>query len=172
MKHPLARIPPGSLWPWQLASATVAVACLASLPLTLPLRETDTLLDLVESGSVQAATAVLGAWTPEERVRLAHAVGLDYLMNPAYMNVLAIACVWASRTFSSALALGAGSLLAWLCWSVAVTNAFENVGLFIALSSGPRAPWPVIVAGAHYWGGLVIVVASGFILVGAIRRAT
>lgn len=138
--------------------------------MTLPLRETHTLLDLVQSGSVQAAASVLDHWSPEERIRLAYAVGLDYLMNPAYMNVLAIACVWASRGFLAPSMQSAGSALAWLCWSVPVTNAAENVGLFISLSSAPREPWPLVVAGAHCWAGLVLLLAVPFVLLGAIRR--
>jgi len=171
VKHPLDHIPLGALRRCQLPSVAVAALCIGALPLILPLRETHTLLDLVEAGTVEAAAAVLEHWSNQERVRLAYAVGLDFLMNPAYMNVLAISCIWSGRRLRTLRARGAASIFAWLCWSVALTNAAENVGLFVALSSGPRDPWPGIVAFAHYWAGLVVLLAGAFSVAGMVRRA-
>ena len=135
---------------------------LASLPTVVPGRESHTLVDLVEAGSVEAAVDLLKHWSQPDRVRVAYAVGFDFLMNPAYMNVVAIACVWSGRVFKAGRAQTVASLLAWLCWSVMLTNAAENVGLFVALTSGPTEPWPTIVAAAHYWAGAVVAVALVF----------
>jgi hypothetical protein len=126
---------------------------------------------LVESGTVQTAAAILEHWNHEDRIRLAYAVGLDFLMNPAYMNVLAISCVWAGRAFAGTPVRATASVLAWLCWSVVLTNAAENAGLFLALVSGPTAPWPAVMASAHYWAGFVVALAVAFAIAGAVRRA-
>jgi hypothetical protein len=140
----------------------IALVFLASLPMVMPERESHTILELVEAGNVEAAMAVLAHWTALDRVRMAHGVGFDYLMNPAYMNAVAIACVWAGRSLRTVRARMIASWLAWLCWSVVFTNAAENVGLFVALTSGPSEPWPPIVAGAHYWAGFVVAMAALF----------
>jgi hypothetical protein len=171
LHHPLERIPPGRLHLWQLPCAAVALACLGTLVLVLPGRESNTLLDLVASGSAERAHAVVGTWPAAHRVAVAYAVGLDFLMNPAYMNVLAIGAIWSGRTLRSARAARMAAVLAWLAWSVVVTNVAENVGLFVALTSGPADPWPLIVATAHYWAGLVIAACLLFVATGAFARA-
>jgi hypothetical protein len=174
--HPLERVPSGALRRWQWPSLFTAAACLLSLPAILPLRESHTLFELVESGTVDAAAAILDHWSAQDRARASHAVGLDYLMNPAYMNVLAISCIWAGRSLGASFAqhaagvVSAARWLAWLCWSVALTNAVENVGLFVALTSAPRAPWPILVAAAHYWAGLVVAAAVVFGIAGLMAR--
>ena len=171
VKHPLEQIPEGGLRRWQIPSLVVALVCLAALPIILPGRENHTLLDLVEAGSADAAASVLGHWSNLDRVRVAHAVGLDYLMNPAYMTVFAISCVWAGRIFNSDRLRTVAASLAWLCWSVVLTNAAENVGLLVALVGGTLGSWPAIVAAAHYWAGFVVVLAVGFSAAGLVRRA-
>ena len=159
----------------QAPSVVVALLCVGALPLVLPGREHDTLLDLVESGSVEKAAAVLAHWSSGDRVRAAYAVGLDFLMNPAYMTVLATASIWAGRTLSGRRYRTVGTVLAWLAWSVVATNVAENIGLFVALTSGPAGPWPFTVALTHYWASAVIsvtVVFSAIGLVVRLRRAT
>ena len=149
--HPLDRISPGELRRWQIPSVTVASLFLIGLTVVLPGRTDNTLVELVEAGTVDRAAPILAHWSVRDRIRTAYAVGFDFLMNPAYMNVLAISCIWAGRVFRSARARSAASMLAWLAWSVAVTNAAENIGLYVALVSTPAEPWPLVVAGAHYW---------------------
>ena len=170
IRHPLDAIAEGRLRRWQLPSLAVALLCLGALPWILPGRTDHTLLDLVEAGSVAEASRVLAHWPAEHRVRVAYAVGLDYLMNPAYMNALALGCIWAGRALRSTRARRVASLLAWLAWSVVLTNAAENVGLFVALASAPAAPWPLVVAGAHYWAGLVVVACAVFLVIGLVGR--
>jgi hypothetical protein len=168
LPHPLERIPAGRLRRWQIPLASVAFACLAALVVILPGRESDTLLDLVASGSAERAQAVLATWPNAHRVAVAYAVGLDFLMNPAYMNVIAIAVVWSGRKLRSARAERAAATLAWLAWSVVLTNLAENVGLYVALTSVPSDPWPLVVAAAHYWASVVIVLCLLFVLVGTL----
>jgi hypothetical protein len=98
-------------------------------------------------------------------------VGLDFLMNPAYMNVLAIAVIWSGRTLRVPRAPGVAAALAWSAWSVVLTNVAENVGLFVALTSGPSDPWPLVVAAAHYWAGLVVVLCLLFLVAAVLARA-
>jgi len=62
------------------------------------------------------------------------------------------------------------AMLAWLAWSVAVTNAAENVALFVAISSTPSEPWPLVAAAAHYWAGFVVLSCLVFCVVGVVRR--
>jgi hypothetical protein len=64
-----------------------------------------------------------------------------------------------------------GAVLAWLAWSVVLTNVAENVGLFVAFTSGPVDPWPLVVAAGHYWASLVIAASLLFIVVGAFAGA-
>ena len=47
----------------------------------------------------------------------------------------------------------------------------ENVGLFLALTSGPVDPWPLVAAGAHYWAGLVVSACLLFVGAGAVLPA-
>jgi hypothetical protein len=168
--HPLDRVPAGRLRRWQIPSVLIAGACLASLPLILPGRESHTLLDLVESGSAAAAAGVLDQWTPSDRVRVAYAVGLDFLMNPAYLNGLAIAAVWAGRVIRLPAAPMMGSWLAWFAWSSALTNVFENVGIFRLLVVGPTDPWPVVIKCAHYWATGAIACCLLFSAAGVMAR--
>jgi hypothetical protein len=149
----------------------VAVACVASLGVILPGRESDTLLDLVASGSAERAEAILATWPPTHRVAVAYAVGLDFLMNPAYMNALAIAVIWSGRTLHIPRAPGAAAALAWSAWSVVLTNVAENVGLFVALTSGPSDPWPLVVAAGYYWAGLVVALCLLFLVAAVLARA-
>ncbi len=107
--------------------------------------------------------------TAEERIRVAFAVGFDYLMNPAYMNILAISSIWASRRLRGWMS-GLGSPVAWLCWSVAVSNAVENVGLYQAVVFEPRDSWPLLVSLAHYWAGVVVLVALVYVILGSVAR--
>jgi hypothetical protein len=171
LHHPLERIPVGQLRLWQLPTAAVALACLSSLFLILPGRESNTLLDLVASGSAERAQAIVGTWPAGHRVAVAYAVGLDFLMNPAYMNVLAIGLIWSGRRLSFRRARPIAAALAWLAWSVAFTNIAENIALFLALTSGPVDPWPLVAAGAHYWAGLVIAASLLFIGAGTLLPA-
>ncbi len=171
VEHPIDRVPEGALRRWQIPSVAIALLFLAALPLVLPGREANTLLELVGAGSVGRAVSILEHWSPQDRVRVAYAVGFDFLMNPAYMNVLAISCVWSGRTFGRARVGALASVLAWLAWSVALTNAAENVGLFVALAFEPTSPWPLIVAAAHYWAGVVVSACVAFSLAGLARRA-
>jgi hypothetical protein len=170
MNHPLDRIPDGQLRRWQIPSVVIAGACLISLPLILPGRETDTLLDLVESGSAAAAASVLESWSLTDRVRAAYAVGLDFLMNPAYLNSLAIAATWSGRVIRHPVARRLGSLLAWLAWSAVLTNVVENVGLFRILVVAPTDPWPRLVMWAHYWAAMPIAGCLLFSVAGLVGR--
>ena len=172
MSHPIDRISVGDLRRWQIPSITVASLCLIALPVVLPGRSDNTLVELVEAGTVDRAVEIIAHWSAQDRVRVAYAVGFDFLMNPAYMNVLAISCIWAGRVFQTDGVRTAASILAWLAWSVAATNAAENIGLYLALVSGPTQPWPSVVAAAHYWAGLVIVPCMLFSLAGLAKRLT
>jgi len=171
MWHPLDKIPGGQLRRWQFPSLGVALVCVFSLPFILPGRETHTLIELVESGSSAAAASVLVHWSDQDRIRVAYAVDLDFVMNPAYMNVLAISAIWAGRQFERQAVRTLATLIAWLAWSVVATNVVENIGLFHALVSEPSAPWSQLVAAAHYWAGLCIGVSVLFGFVGLVRRA-
>lgn len=62
------------------------------------------------------------------------------------------------------------SALAWLAWSVVVTNVAENIGLFVTLTSGPSDPWPLVIAAAHYWAGIVIALCLLFSAAGVLAR--
>ena len=167
LAHPLNWIPEGQLRRWQVPLLIVAVVGVGTgVGLILPRREGFDLLALVEAGSADAARSVLSRWSHQERIRVAYSVGLDFLVNPAYMSVLAIACVWSGRRFSSVRLRATASLLAWLAWSVVLTNIVENIGLFIALSSEPVAPWPPLMAGAHYWATGVITATIVFSVAG------
>lgn len=170
ISHPIDWIPEGKLRFLQLPSVAIAVVFLAALPLVLPGRADYTLLELVEAGSSGRAAAILEHWSIQDRVRVAYAVGFDFLMNPAYMNALAVSCVWAGRAFRSEGIRSAAAMLAWLAWSVAVTNAAENVALFVAISSTPSEPWPLVAAAAHYWAGFVVLSCLVFCVVGVVRR--
>lgn len=163
LDHPLNRIPRGQLRRWQLPLLAVA-------GLILPQREDFAILAVVEAGSADTAALVLASWSPQERIRVAYAVGLDFLVNPAYMGVLAIACVWSGRRFSTAHGRMLASLLAWLACSVVLTNVVENVGFFVALTSEPVDPWPALMSGAHYWATGVIAAAVAFSLAGLVAR--
>ena len=145
--------------------------CLASVGLILPGRESNTLLDLVACGSAQRAGEILATWPSAHRVAVAYAVGLDFLMNPAYMTTIGIATIWAGRQFTAPPAGRIAAGLAWLAWSVVVTNIVENVGLFVALTAGPADPWPLMVATAHYWAGIVVVLCIVFLVAGGLARA-
>ena len=170
MSHPIDWIPAGKLRWLQLPSVATAIVCLAALPVVLPGRADNTLLELVEASSADRAAAILAHWSVEDRIRVAYAVGFDFLMNPAYMNVLAVACVWAGRGFGSGRVRSAASMLAWLAWSVAVTNGAENVALFVAIVSTPSGPWPLVAAVAHYWAGMVVLACLMFSFAGVARR--
>ena len=167
LNHPLDRIPPGQLRRWQIPLSAIAVVTLAAgIAFVLPQREDFDLLALVEAGDANRAATVLAEWSPEDRVRVAYAVGFDFLVNPAYMSVLAIGCIWSGRRFASERSRIAASTLAWLAWSVVLANIVENIGLFHLLTATPTAPWPTLVAAAHYWASTVIVVTAAFSLAG------
>jgi hypothetical protein len=102
---------------------------------------------------------------------VAYAVGLDFLMNPAYMSVLAIGVIWSGRRLPFSRARRMAAALAWLAWSVVLTNVAENVGLFLALTSGSVDPWSLVVAGAHYWAGLIIAGCLAFVGAGLLLGA-
>jgi len=159
--HPFERIAPGHIRVWLVPLAALALLLLALLPVLLPERETHTLLDLIRAGSVARAEEVLAHWSLDERVRAAHALGLDYLLNPAYLNALALACVWASRRFRAEPLVALGPLLAWLAWSAILANVAENVAVYRMLLGPVAAPWPQVAAAAHYWSGGVI--AAGLV---------
>ncbi len=54
--------------------------------------------------------------------------------------------------------------------SAAGTNAVENVGLYQALVFEPSDPWPLLVSLAHYWAGVVVLVAVAYAILGAVTR--
>ncbi len=168
--HPLEKVSPGFLRHVQIPSVCVALLCLASLPPLLPGGTGHALLELVEAGDAVQAKAVVGQWSEAERSRAAFAVGLDFLMNPAYMNALAIAVVWSGRVFAMGLATQAARVAAWAAWSVVLTNVVENVGLLYAITGETRTPWPALASAAHGWATLVITACVAFAAAGAAWR--
>lgn len=97
MRHPLLLIPEGKLRWSMIPAGLVTASTVLSLPFVMPMRDTATVVDLVEAGSAVDVQYLVSSWTDEEKVKAAYAVGMDYLMTPAYMSVIALSLVWCSR---------------------------------------------------------------------------
>jgi hypothetical protein len=156
LSHPFEMIAPGRIRMYLIPLSSLVVVILAMLPWILPNRETHTLINLVEAGSPEAAAAVLSYWNESDRVRASYGVGLDFLLNPAYANVAALACVWASRVFGSSRWSRLGIALGWLAWGTILTNIVENIALFRMLLGSFSSPWPELARFAHFYAGVVL----------------
>ena len=156
LTHPFQRIARGRIRLFVVPLAGIVLVIVALFPWIVPDRETHSLVDLVEAGSPEAAGAVLAHWSEADRVRAAFGVGLDFLLNPAYANLAALICVWASRVFGSSGWSQLGVMLAWLAWSVVVTNTIENIALFRMLLGARGSPWPELARLAHFYAGAVL----------------
>ena len=77
----------------------LTVVTVGSLPFIMPLRDpgTGTVVEIVEAGTAAEVSRLVKGWSEPERVTASYAVGMDYLMTPAYMTVFAVSLVWAAR---------------------------------------------------------------------------
>jgi hypothetical protein len=156
LTHPFERIARGRIRLYCVPLAILTLVIVALLPWILPSREANTLVDLVEAGTPEAAAAVLSHWSEADRIRAAFGVGLDFVLNPAYANVGALMCIWASRVFERPRWSRLGIVLAWLAWGVIFTNLIENIALFRMLLGSFSSPWPLLARLAHFYAGLAL----------------
>jgi hypothetical protein len=97
------------------------------------------------AGTVANAQAMIDSWDARAQLFAAFGLGLDYLFMPAYGLTFALACLLVARKHPGTLSR-AGRILAWGLLPAVVCDAIENLGLWLSLSGGVRAPWPQISA--------------------------
>jgi hypothetical protein len=174
MSHPFAAIRPDK-------RARVFIPLLiATLIITLLFRfigpAQPTIVDFELAGSEPQAQAIIDAWNETDRIRAGFSLGFDYLYMPVYSTTIALACLMAAGVSKRRAWRTVGLLLAWALWIAAISDALENVALFIELLGHTVAPWPQMaqVCAAIKFGlillGLLYVVAG--ILLRLIRRTS
>jgi hypothetical protein len=169
--HPFERVPPGALRRWAIPllvlDVAVGVPLLANIEAGPGFRG---LTALVFAGSPEAAAAVLSTWTPADRIHVAFANGLDYLWGFLYANSMALACIWAGRVGATPSWRTTASLLAWLCWVVAVLDVPENVSYYQMIRGANRSPYPEMLAACVAVRSAIFVVFLVFLDVAIVRR--
>ena len=165
MTHPLQLIPRGKLRYAMIPALLLTLATVGSLPFIMPLRDSGsgTVVELVEAGSAAKVDRLMQGWSESERVTAAYAVGLDYLMTPAYMSVFAIGLVWAARRARSDVVRRGSVGLVWMCSALPLTNVFENVMLRGAFLGRVTDPWPWLASIHHYSSGVVVLIVVALI---------
>ena len=128
------------------------------MPFIMPLRDvgSGTVVELVEAGSAREVDRLLQGWSQSDRVTAAYAVGLDYLMTPAYMTVFAVALAWAARRTRFNVVRRGSIWFAWICTALPLTNVLENVMLRDAFLGTIADPWPLLGAIHHYTSGVAL----------------
>lgn len=169
--HPFERLRPGKLRryavPLLILDVLVGVPLLANVEAGPGLRG---LTALVLSGSPEAAAEVLSRWTPVDRIHIAFANGLDYLWGFLYANSMALACVWAGRLDAAPRWRKTASLLAWLCWVVAVLDVPENVSYYQMVRGVNRSPYPELLRACVAIRSVIFVLVVAFLDVALVRR--
>jgi hypothetical protein len=83
----------------------------------------------------QRAAEMLASWSPEEQLRAAFGLGLDYLFMVSYAAAIGLACAQiasSGRGWPARL----GKQLAWALVAAALLDAVENVALWQQLLNG------------------------------------
>lgn len=163
MKHPLQFIPHGKLRYAMIPALLLTFATVGSVPFIMPLRDSGTVVELVEAGSAPEVDRLVQGWSQSERVTAAYAVGLDYLMTPAYMTVFAVALVWSARRARSNVVRQGSIGLIWICTALPLTNVLENVMLRDAFLGEVTDPWPLLAAIHHYSSGVTVLAAIALV---------
>lgn len=127
--HPFEVIPRGRMRWLAAPLLLLLVVSAAWAAQTLPWREDATLAELVAAGSMAEAEAIVARWSPGERHAFAFFAGLDLLLDLAWFNLVALACIAAARRSGSPAWLRAGARVAWLAWLAALLNLPENRAL-------------------------------------------
>lgn len=169
-RHPLERLSDPALGALSVACLMATVLCLVAALALLPGRESATVLDFVQAFSAERARAVAVHWSVSDRVRIAHAVGLDYLMNPAYLTLAAALCIRAGRRWRGSRVSLLGPVLAWLAWSGVPTNWLENVALLLGALDRVSDPWPALATASHYWSGIIVAASLAYAASSALRQ--
>jgi len=145
-RHPFEALPEGSLRVGLVPLGAFLVLAWTVFPLVFPYPDFHAITQLVLSGSVPEARAVVAEWSVEARLRVTFWGGFDFVVDLAAWNAAALACVWAGRTLARPMAVTAGTLLAWGCWLGFLFNVPENLA-FVRMTLGPvSAPWPQVAA--------------------------
>ena len=136
----------------------LTVVTVGSLPFIMPLRDpgTGTVVEIVEAGTAAEVSRLVKGWSEPERVTASYAVGMDYLMTPAYMTVFAVSLVWAARRTRSKSAVHGSVVLLWGCTALPLTNVLENIMLRQAFLGEISDPWPLLGSIHHYASGVTV----------------
>ncbi len=145
MRQPLEAIPPDKRARVFIPLLSVTVLITFAFRFIGP--AAPTIIDFELAGTVTNATAILNAWTPDERIHAGFSLGLDFLYLPMYSTTLALACVWAAGVFRSGTGKSIGRALAWGLWLAAILDAIENLALVGNLFGPPIEPLPAVAAG-------------------------
>ena len=163
-RHPFDAIPVGSLRHGFVPFAAFVVLTWTVFPFVFPYPNFELIASLVMSGSAASAAAIISEWTVDERLRVVFWGGFDFIVDFAFWNGTALACIWAGRVFGGARAARIGSILAWACWLGFLLNVPENL-IFVLMTMGPlNDPWPAVAAASA-------VVRMGLIIVGLLFPA-
>jgi hypothetical protein len=169
--HPFDRIRPGELRRWAVPLLILDV--LVGGPLLANVEAGPgfgRLTALVLAGSPAAAAEVLATWTPADRMHIAFANGLDYLWGLLYANTMALGCVWAGRVGDAPSWRSTGSLLAWLCWAIAVLDVPENVSYYQMVRGAIRSPYPELAASCVVLRSAIFLLVLAFLGLALLRR--
>jgi hypothetical protein len=174
VKHPLQFIPHGKLRRAMIPALVLTIATVGSLPFIMPLRDSGsgTVVELVEAGSATEVDRLVQGWSQSQRVTAAYAVGLDYLMTPAYMMVFAVALVWAARRTRFNVVRRGSIGFTWICTALPLTNVLENVMLRDAFLGEATDPWPLLGAIHHYSSGVAVLGVFALVGVAALFPAS
>ena len=134
-----------------------------------------TIVDFELAGSIEKAGQIIGAWNATDRIRAGFSLGFDYLYMPVYSTTIALACVMAAGVLKRKAWHTLGLLLAWGLWIAALSDAIENVALYVELLGNNVPPWPQVaqlcatIKFGLILAGLLYVVAG---VIGRVARRT
>ncbi len=162
LTHPFGSIPEGALRIGVVPLAIFLVLVWTVFPFVFPYPNFDAIASLVMAGSAQAAAAVVSDWTLDERLRVVFWGGFDFIVDFAWWNGAALACIWAGRVFGSARMGAVAATLAWACWFGFLLNVPENL-TFVLMTLGPvNDPWPALAAASAVLRLLILAAAVLF----------
>ena len=142
LSHPLAAIPSDK------RTSVLVPLLIATLVMTFLFRligpVQPTIVDFELAGSVPKAQAIIDAWNETDRIRAGFSLGFDYVYMPVYSTTIALACVMAASVLKRKAWHTLGLLLAWGLWIAALSDAIENVALYVELLGNNVPPWPQV----------------------------
>ena len=135
-------------WRWLLLLTIVSLLVLAvmasvSLPLENSVAEWG-IVSLQLAGSAEAATAILASWSPDDQLRAAFSLGIDFLFLVLYAATISLACLLAAPVAGMLHYAGIG--LAAAQWLAAGLDVVENLVLLEVLLGSMDDHWLWLVA--------------------------